>query len=35
VVAEIADRLDAVSLREGRAITVPLARELLAERDYQ
>jgi chromosomal replication initiation ATPase DnaA len=29
--AEIADRLDAVSLREGRAITVPLARELLAE----
>jgi DnaA regulatory inactivator Hda len=35
VVAEIADRLDAVSLREGRAITVPLARELLAERDHQ
>ena len=29
--AEIADRLDAVSLREGRAITVPLAREILAE----
>ena len=35
VAAEIADRLDAVSLREGRAITVPLARELLAERDRQ
>ena len=35
VAAEIADRLDAVSLREGRAITVPLARELLAERDHQ
>jgi chromosomal replication initiation ATPase DnaA len=35
VVAEIADRLDAVSLREGRAITVPLARELLAQRDHQ
>lgn len=30
--ADIADRLDAVSLRKGRAITVPLARELLAER---
>lgn len=33
--ADIADRLDAVSLREGRAITVPLARELLAERGRQ
>jgi chromosomal replication initiation ATPase DnaA len=31
--AEIADRLDAVSLRDGRAITVPLARSLLAERN--
>jgi chromosomal replication initiation ATPase DnaA len=30
-VAEVAARLDAVSLRDGRAITVPLARELLAE----
>jgi chromosomal replication initiation ATPase DnaA len=29
-VAEMAERLDAVSLRDGRAITVPMARELLA-----
>lgn len=33
--AEIADRLDAAALRTGRAITVQLARELLAERNNQ
>lgn len=33
--AEIADRLDAAALRTGRAITVPLARDLLAERKNQ
>lgn len=33
--ADIADRLDAVSLQQGRAITVLLARELLSERGNQ
>jgi chromosomal replication initiation ATPase DnaA len=30
--ADITDRLDTVSLRDGRAVTIPLVREVLAER---
>jgi chromosomal replication initiation ATPase DnaA len=33
--ADIVDRLDAASLREGRAISTRLARKLLAERGHQ